>query len=79
MCKLGQLDAVLFAQQALVVAALADIVDLNSLVAGRCHEQLAVVVVVDGEDARLRPAIFDVVSAQQLLGGESVWNPIDGA
>lgn len=66
MCKLGQLDAVLFAQQALVVAALADVVDLDRLVAGRRHEQLAVVIVVDGEDARLRPSFFDVVSAQEL-------------
>lgn len=47
MRKLGQLDAVFLAQQALVVSALSDVVDLNRLVARRCHEQLSVVVVVN--------------------------------
>lgn len=47
MCKLCQLDTVLLAEQALVMAPLADVVDLDCLVAGRGHEQLAVVVVVN--------------------------------
>ena len=45
--KLCQLHAVLFAQQALVVAAVLDIVDLNRVVALRGHAQLARVVKVD--------------------------------
>ena len=47
MCKLGELDSVLFAEEALLVASLFAIVDLNRLVASRGHEELTVVVVVD--------------------------------
>lgn len=46
--ELGQLDAVLFAQQALVVTSLLDIIQLDRLVAGRNHEKLALIVVVNG-------------------------------
>lgn len=47
MRKLGQLDAVLLAQQALVVPTLSHVVDLNRLVARRRHEQLSIVIVVN--------------------------------
>jgi hypothetical protein len=47
MCKLCQLDTVLLAKQALVVTPLADVVDLDCLVARRGHEQLAVVIIVN--------------------------------
>lgn len=47
MRKLGQLDAVLLAQQALVVSTLSDVVDLDRLVARRRHEQLSIVIIVN--------------------------------
>ena len=45
--ELGQFHTVLLAQQALVVAAVLDVVDLDRLVALRRHAQLARVVEVD--------------------------------
>ena len=45
--ELGQFHTVLLAQQALVVAAILDVVDLDRLVALRRHAQLARVVEVD--------------------------------
>lgn len=71
MRKLGQLHAVFLAQQGLVVAALADIVDLDRLVALSGHAELARVVEVDGEDIR-RFAILGIVALEQLLISQSV-------
>lgn len=71
MRKFGQLHAVLLAQQGLVMAALANIVDLNRLVALSCHAELAGIVEVDREDVR-RLSILGVVSLKQLLEVQSV-------
>jgi hypothetical protein len=67
-CELGKLDAVLLAQEALIVAPLLDVVYLDRLVAGGRHDQLAFVVVVDGLDVRLRAAVLDVVASEELHG-----------
>lgn len=67
MCKLGELDAVLFAHEALFVAAFADVVDLQCLVASRREQQLTVVIVVYGEDVwRGRVVFGGIVSAEEL-------------
>lgn len=50
MCKFGQLNAVLLAQQGLVMAALPNVVDLDGLVALGSHAQLTGIVVIDRED-----------------------------
>lgn len=47
MCEFGQLDAVLLAQERLVMTPLPDIVDLDRFVAFGGHTQLAGVVEID--------------------------------
>lgn len=47
MCKFCQLDTIFLTEQALIMPSLSDVVDLDCLVAGRGHEQLAVVIVVN--------------------------------
>lgn len=66
MGELGQLHAVLFAQKALVMPPLSDIIDLYCLIAFRRHEQFAGVVVVERENAGLWAAILDVLAAEEL-------------
>lgn len=72
MRKLRQLDAVLLAQQALIVSALSNVVDLNRLVARRRHEQLSFIVVVNRQDSRLRLSIFYVFATKQLKRRNSI-------
>ena len=64
--ELGMLHPVLLAQQALFVPPLLNVVYLYSLIARRCQYQIAVVVVVNRLDVRLRPAILDIISPKQL-------------
>jgi hypothetical protein len=59
-----QLDTILLAQQALVVPAVLNVVDLYGVVALGCHAQLARVVEVDGEDMRLGLALLNVVPSE---------------
>lgn len=47
MCKLCQFDTVFLAEQGFVMTPLSNIVELDRLVTGRGHEQLAVVIVVN--------------------------------
>lgn len=47
MCKFCQLDTIFLTEQALIMSSLSDVVDLDCLIAGRGHEQLAVVIVVN--------------------------------
>lgn len=62
--KLGQLDAVLFAEKRLVMSSVFNIVDLNGLVALRCHTKVARVVKVDGQDRGLWFSLLDVLSLE---------------
>lgn len=62
--ELGQLDAVLFAEKGLVMSSVFDVVDLNGLVALRCHTKVARVVKVDGQDRGLRFSFLDVLSLE---------------
>ena len=64
--ELGELDAVLLAEEHLVVVAVADLEDLDGLVALGGHEQLARVVVVEAEDVPRRAAIPRVVAPEKL-------------
>lgn len=64
--ELGQLDAVLLAEQSLAVGALLDVVYLDRLVALGRHEQLAGIVEVERQDAGLGPALLEVFTAEQL-------------
>lgn len=66
MCELRELDTVFFADEALFVLSLSDIVYLQRLVARRCHEQLAIVIVVYREHVRRLAGIFDVFTPQKL-------------
>lgn len=62
--KLGQLDAVLFAEKRLVMSSVFNIVDLNGLVALRCHTKVARVIKVDGQDRGLWFSLLDVLSLE---------------
>lgn len=44
----GELDTVFFTKQALLMTTFLDVIDLDGLVASRCHEELTFVVVIDG-------------------------------
>ena len=66
MGELGELDAVLLAEEHLVVVAVADLEDLDGLVALGGHEQLARVVVVEAEDVPLRAAVLGVFAPEEL-------------
>lgn len=66
MRELGQLHAVLLAQQSLVVPALPDIVDLNRFIALGGHTQLARIIKVDREDVWCF-AILGIVSLKELF------------
>lgn len=67
MGKLGQLHAVLFAQQRFIVSALPNIVYLNRLIALSGHTQLARIVEINGEDVWCL-AILGIVSLEELVG-----------
>ena len=69
--KLGQLDAVLFAEQRFVMPPFFNAVDLNGLVALRGHAEVARVVKVDGQNRGLRLPFFDVLSLEELCKGIS--------
>lgn len=49
------------------MAALANLVDLNCLVALGGHKMLAWVVVVETEDVRLRATVLDIVALEELF------------
>lgn len=66
MRELGQLDAVLLAEQSLAVGALLDVVYLDRLVTLGRHEELAGIVEVQRQDAGLGPALLEVFAAKQL-------------
>jgi hypothetical protein len=66
MCKLCQFYAVFLAQQALIMPAFLDIVDLDGFVALGRHAQLAWVVEVDRQNVGLWLALLNVVSLEQL-------------
>lgn len=64
MGELCQFHAVFLAQQALIVPAVLDVVDLDRLVALRRHTQLARVVEIDGQDMGLRLALLEVIALE---------------
>lgn len=70
MCKLCMLDAVLFAQQALIMPTFPNVIYLDGLVAFRSHAKLAGVVKIDRENVWLRPAFLNVVSLEELCRSE---------
>lgn len=67
MGKLGQLHAVLLAEQCFIVSALPNIVYLNRLIALGGHTQLARIVEINGEDMWCL-AILEIVSLEELIG-----------
>lgn len=66
MCELGELHAILLAQQLLVVSTVAHLVDLDRFVALGRHEQLAGIVEIETQDVGLRSTLLDVFSLEEL-------------
>lgn len=66
MGELCQFNAVLLAQQALVVTSILYVINLDRLVALRGHAQLARVVEIDRQNMWLRFALLKVISLKQL-------------
>lgn len=66
MCELCQLDAILLAQQVLLVYTLLDAINLNCLVALGGHEKLARIIEVERQHVWLRTAILDVLPLEKL-------------
>ena len=64
--KFGQLYPVFLAHEHLVVVTIADLENLNGLVALGGHEKLAGVIVVEAEDVPLRAAVLGVFAPEEL-------------
>lgn len=62
MCELRKLDPILFAQQALIMSALFNAVDLNRLIALGGHAKVAGVIEVNREDIRLGLTLLYILS-----------------
>lgn len=65
-CKPRQLNAVLLAEQGLIVSAFFDVVYLNGLVTICSHAELAVVIVVDRLNVWRRSTFLNVLALEQL-------------
>jgi hypothetical protein len=64
MCELGEFDTIFLAQRAFVMPAFSYVIDLDRLVTRRSHAELSLVIVIDGLDVRLRPAVLDVITLE---------------